>query len=395
MSHVKEYTTSTDRFTKCFDSDEKFHVQFKKWQRLLQKALHTNFRKNRMKEKDKKKSTKLDDLISRKTEIMKKKYHDSNDVELIEIIENEISMECKEREWQKLNRILGDLEDGDTNTNIWKEMKKAFPTKVKPLPTGVRNIENKVITNPDEKKVVILEHFKHRMRERPVKQEVEDIIHVKKNLFENRLKLAKGVRSPAFTLNELENTLKNLKSGNSRDPEHLITDIFKEDAMGDNLKLSVLIIMNKMKDETSIPDCVRTANKTMLHKKKDKLDLKNWRGIFVTSVLRTILMKLIHERAYEKVAPNMTDSQIGAVRKKSVRNHIFILNSIISDVLSSNKKAPIDLTIMDVSQIFDSEDVSICLNALYEAEVKDDTFALIYEANRTNFIAVKAPNGLT
>ena len=150
-----------------------------------------------------------------------------------------------------------------------------------------------------------------------------------------------------------------------------------------------------MKDVTSIPDCVRTANITMLHKKKDKLDLKNWRGIFVTSVLRTILMKLIHERAYEKVAPNMTDSQIGAVRKKSVRNHIFILNSIISDVLSSNKKAPIDLTIMDFSQMFDSEDVSICLNALYEAEVKDDTFALIYEANRTNFIAVKAPNGLT
>ena len=49
-----------------------------------------------------------------------------------------------------------------------------------------------------------------------------------------------------------------------------------------------------------------------------------------------------------------------------------MLNSIISDVLSSNKKAPIDLTIMDFSQMFDSEDVSICLNALYEAEVKDE-----------------------
>ena len=348
-----------------------------------------------MKEKDKKKTTKLDELISRKTEILKKKYPDSNDVELIEIIENKISIECEEREWHKLNRILGDLEDGDTNTNIWKEMKKAFPTKVKPLPTGVRNIENKVITNPDEKKVVILEHFKHRMRERPVKQEVKDIIHVKKELFEKRLKLDKGVRSPVYTLNELENTLNNLKSGKSRHPEHLITDVFKEDAMGDNLKLSLLIIMNKMKEEIIIPDCVRTANITMLHKKKDKLDLKNWRGIFVSSVIRTILMKLIHERAYEKVAPNMTDSQIGAVRKKSVRNHIFILNSIISDVLSSHKKAPIDLNIMDFSQMFDSEDLSICLNALYEAGVTDDTFALIYEANKTNNIAVKTPNGLT
>ena len=46
-----------------------------------------------------------------------------------------------------------------------------------------------------------------------VKQELEDIFHVKKELFENRLRLAKGVRSPAFTLNELENTLKKMKSG--------------------------------------------------------------------------------------------------------------------------------------------------------------------------------------
>ena len=36
---------------------------------------------------------------------------------------------------------------------------------------------------------------------------------------------------------------------------------------------------------------------------------------------------------------------------------------------------------IDFSQMFDSEDVSICLNALYEAGVQDDTLALIYEAN--------------
>ena len=38
-------------------------------------------------------------------------------------------------------------------------------------------------------------------------------------------------------------------------------------------------------------------------------------------------------------------------KKKSVRNHLFILNSIISDVLSSIKKNPIDLNIMDFRQM--------------------------------------------
>ena len=68
------------------------------------------------------------------------------------------------------------------------------------------------------------------------------------------------------------------------------------------------------------------------------------------SVLRTILMKLVYERTYEKVDQSMTDSQIGARKKKSVRNHLFVLKSIISDVMSSVKKEPIDLNIMNVKQ---------------------------------------------
>ena len=111
------------------------------------------------------------------------------------------------------------------------------------------------------------------------------------------------------------------------------------------MKLSVLVIMNKMKEQICIPDALKMANITILHKRKCKLDLKNWRGVFVSSVLRNILMKLIHERTYSKIDKNMTDSQIGARRNKSVRNHIFVLNSIISDVLK-NKQQPIDLHIM-------------------------------------------------
>ena len=71
------------------------------------------------------------------------------------------------------------------------------------------------------------------------------------------------------------------------------------------------------------------------------------------SLLRTILMKLIHKRTYEEVNKHMTDSQIGARKSKGVRNHLFILNLIIGDVLSSKKKKSIGLKIMDFKQMFD------------------------------------------
>ena len=83
-------------------------------------------------------------------------------------------------------------------------------------------------------------------------------------------------------------------------------------------------------------------------------------------------MKIIHNRTYENVASLITDSQIGAQKNKSVRNHTFVLNAIISDVLSSVKKPPIDLCVMDYRQMFDMEELKICLNALYEAGVKND-----------------------
>ena len=94
-----------------------------------------------------------------------------------------------------------------------------------------------------------------------------------------------------------------------------------------------------------IPHCLKKASITILHKKKDKLDLNNWRGIFVTSVLRAILMKMVYERTYQTVDKNMSDSQIGARKGKSVRNHLFVLNSVVSDVMSSKKKHSVDINI--------------------------------------------------
>ena len=63
--------------------------------------------------------------------------------------------------------------------------------------------------------------------------------------------------------------------------------------------------------------------------------------------------------------------------------------------MGSVRKEPIDLNVMDFRQMFDAEELSVCLNAMYEANIKDDMLALIYEANKTTIFTVKTPNGLT
>ena len=136
------------------------------------------------------------------------------------------------------------------------------------------------------------------------------------------------------------------------------------------------------------------ANIVSIYKGKgEKSDLENDRGIFLVNVLRSILMKLVYKEKYSVIDKNMTDSQIGARKKKNIRNHIFMLNGMINEAIQTRKS--IDVLFYDYRQCFDTLWLEECINDLYDTGVVDDNLALIYEANKNNKVAVKTPFGLT
>ena len=99
------------------------------------------------------------------------------------------------------------------------------------------------------------------------------------------------------------------------------------------------MLFNKMKTENFIPDFVRKADITTIYKGKgEKCNLENDRGIFLVTTFRIILMRLIYVDKYKIIDSNMSDSQVGGRKNKNVRNHIWVLNGIICDILSSKKK---------------------------------------------------------
>ena len=81
--------------------------------------------------------------------------------------------------------------------------------------------------------------------------------------------------------------------------------------------------------------------------------------------------------------------------EKEKRNHLWIVNGIISDILSSKTKQPIDIQIFDYKQCFDSLWLQECMNDLYSAGLDDEKFALLYNINAKVNIAVKTPVGMT
>ena len=89
----------------------------------------------------------------------------------------------------------------------------------------------------------------------------------------------------------------------------------------------------------------KTDIATIYKGKGEKCNLENDRGIFLVTIFRSILMRLIYGDKYNIIDSNMSDSQVGGRKGKNVRNHIWIMNGIICDVLSNKRKTPIDIQI--------------------------------------------------
>ena len=190
--------------------------------------------------------------------------------------------------------------------------------------------------------------------------------------------------------------MKLLKKNKARDPIGWSNELFKDGVAGQQFKLSLLHLINKMKDNNEIPEFVRLADVATIYKGKgSKNDLTNDRGVFIVTIIRSILMRLIYMDFYHLIDESMSDSQIGARKGKNIRNHIWIVNGIISDVLSTKSKKPIDIQIFDYKQCFDSLWLKECMNDVYEAGLNNDKFALLYNVNSTVNIAVKTPIGRT
>ena len=210
-----------------------------------------------------------------------------------------------------------------------------------------------------------------------------------------KMKLAKSNPSIEWKMEDLDQALRDLKNNKSRDFEGYINEIFKPGTIGTDLKKSFLLMFNKLRSKKMIAMFMNFTNITTVHKKGSRIEPKNERGIFRVSVVRSILMRLLYNTKYPIIDRNMSDCQMGARKKKGCLNNIFIINGIIHETLKSNKMKPVLLQIYDYSQMFDSIDLELALNDLYDVGVNDDTLALLHQANKDVHMAVKTPSGLT
>ena len=280
---------------------------------------------------------------------------------------------------------------------MWKLKTRLYPFQTDP-PMAKMDDRGFLVTSPQKLKELYVKTYRDRLHNREMKDEIKDVYNLKTELWNIKMTECTKKHSLDWTLNDLNVVLKKLKNNKSRDPSGLINEIFKPGVIGQDLKLGMLKLFNKIKSEQKLPSQLQLANITTIYKQKgSRRDMENDRGIFVVSILRMILESLIYNDKYACIDSNMTGSNIGARKERNIRDHLFIVYSIINSVVNGNE-GPTDLQIYDVTKCFDSlwlNDVMLdLLNTLPEKDI-DDKMSLLYLINTVNKVAIKTPHGLT
>ena len=89
----------------------------------------------------------------------------------------------------------------------------------------------------------------------------------------------------------------------------------------------------------------------------------------------------------------MSCSNIGGRKNRNTRDHLFVMNGIMNEIINSKETEDIDLEIYDVAKCFDKLEYFNTANDFFKAGVKDDKFIVVANSNRECEVSIKTPWG--
>ena len=394
LALFKEFTSNGNFLSEVFEDENKcVDVKSKQFIKRLKFCLSKCFKKIRI--KGSKRNLHLEQLFERRR-ILRTKT-DEISMASLKDVDKELSELCAKENMETINEACKGLscETGGVNGKKMWQLKKKLRGIVSEPPAAMIDEKGNIVTSNAALENLILKQYEERLKTLEMKEELKTHEEQREKLCDKRLEDAKRTRTPEWTIEQLDVVLKQLKSNKSRDPIGLTNELFKSKNIGSDLKRAILALMNQIKTQQKVPQNFKLCNITSLYKNKgSRKQFDNYRGIFRVTALRSILDKLIYNDEYPTIDKNLSDSNVGARQKRNIRDNIFVVNSILNEVIKK-KIEGIDIQIFDIAKCFDKLWAKECLNDLYENGFVNDKLPFLYYENVDAKIAVKTASGIT
>ena len=165
-----------------------------------------------------------------------------------------------------------------------------------------------------------------------------------------------------------------------------ISPRFLKDA-ADPLTNIVTYLINFSLRSKTVPDCIKTAKVTPLHKKNSKLEVGNYRPISVLSSLSKVLEKAVHMQVEEHCNRHnlLYQLQSGFRGNYSTNTCLIYLHDLIRKEISNGKV--VGVLLLDVQKAFDSVDHQQLCKKIEIAGL-DPTWFKSYLQNRKQIVTV-------
>ena len=130
----------------------------------------------------------------------------------------------------------------------------------------MQSAEGKLLTTDEDIKEEAIKHYEKVFKSREITEGLEGLEVAREKLCEKRLIKSRQNKTAQWTVEDVTNVLKSLKTGKSKDPYELPNELFRPNTAGDDLILAVTKLMNRIKEELVFPDPMTMCNVTNLYK---------------------------------------------------------------------------------------------------------------------------------
>ena len=249
-------TNSINMSESMWRASEHTELSYQSWKFNLNSILHRCFKKKKIVSGKCIYNKQIRGLIGQRKKLKAQLSRSVTSTKLSRELEKQISQLDKQIDCQisefNINIVKSSIGMGGVidKQSFWK-MKKLIAPRSKEIPCSLLDKHDNLLTDPETIRNEYLSEFKHRLRARDIKTELKWYESFQNDICYLRVDAAKSNNSPEFSILELKQVIRELKTGKSMDPTGMVREISKK--AGDGFLNSVLDMMNSIKTSKLLP----------------------------------------------------------------------------------------------------------------------------------------------
>ena len=191
-----------------------------------------------------------------------------------------------------------------------------------------------------------------------------------------------------ITEDEINTSVKDLKMKKATHFDNIGNECIKYGL--ESLKGPLIHLYNTVIDNGTFPEIWSDGLIVPMHKKEDRLDTNNYRGIIISSCLGKLFLRILTKRINDFMdrEGKWSNKQCGFKKDHRTEDNLFILNNLVEKYVKSQKKK-VYVAFVDFSKFFDKINRHIMLYKLLKYGISGKIYQIIKSVYNDTSFAIK------